>query len=290
MLLGLVMDYCEAINSDAVPSIDNSVTRLVQEEIDVIEQEAFDGLKISLDNELGLEVTSEEIFEEVVSRAQRSAVRTLQTNLARFLTFKEILEVTKRFKQRIASSGIVETHKALCYHQSFMFSLEVFQQSCEAASELMKKTDVEKEDLANVQDLSQEANIGELTGSYQQLIRDYLDSVESEGALTQATYDILAENLCKLGVKTDLSAGEAAKASQFVDYEALDLVQEDEDDIQVSLAEEDNDTMQGQSRKTAQELLQPKVHQASVLDSLESHYEQNITKDVYETSAHLLKI
>ena len=45
------------------------------------------------------------------------------------------------------------------------------------------------------------------------MIRDYLDSIESEGALTQATYDILAENLCKLGVKTDLSAGEAAKAS-----------------------------------------------------------------------------
>ena len=77
MLLGLVMDYCEAINSDAVPSIDNSVTRLVQEEVDVIEQEAFEELKIFLDNELGLEVTSEEVFEEVVSRAQRSAVRTL---------------------------------------------------------------------------------------------------------------------------------------------------------------------------------------------------------------------
>ena len=87
------------------------------------------------------------------------------------------------------------------------------------------------------------------------MIRDYLDSIESEGALTQATYDILAENLCKLGVKTDLSAGEAEKASQFVNYEALDLVQrEDDDDIQVSLAEENEDTMQGQSRKTAMEL------------------------------------
>ena len=39
------------------------------------------------------------------------------------------------------------------------------------------------------------------------------------------------------------------------DYEALDLVQrEDDDDIQVSLAEENEDTMQGQSRKTAMEL------------------------------------
>ena len=150
MLLGLVMDYCEAINSDAVPSIDNSVTRLVQEEVDVIEQEAFEELKIFLDNELGLEVTSQEVFEEVVSRAQRSAVRTLQTNMARFLTFKEILEATKRFKQRISSSGILETHRALCYHQSFMYSLEVFQQSCDATNELLTKIEVENEDLANI--------------------------------------------------------------------------------------------------------------------------------------------
>ena len=84
------------------------------------------------------------------------------------------------------------------------------------------------------------------------MLREFLDTVEDEGALTQATYDILAENLCKLGVSTTLSPGEAAKACQFVDYAALDLIQrEEDDDIQVSLNDETDDTLQNQSRKTA---------------------------------------
>lgn len=33
MLLGLAMDFCEAVSSDQVPKIQNSVARLVQEEI-----------------------------------------------------------------------------------------------------------------------------------------------------------------------------------------------------------------------------------------------------------------
>lgn len=36
MLLGLSMDFCEAVNNNETPIIENSVTRLVNEEIQLI--------------------------------------------------------------------------------------------------------------------------------------------------------------------------------------------------------------------------------------------------------------
>jgi hypothetical protein len=36
MLLGLAMDFCDAVNSEDTPKIESSVTRLVQEETQVI--------------------------------------------------------------------------------------------------------------------------------------------------------------------------------------------------------------------------------------------------------------
>ena len=36
MLLGLVMDFCEAVNQEGAPKIESSVSRLIQEETRVI--------------------------------------------------------------------------------------------------------------------------------------------------------------------------------------------------------------------------------------------------------------
>ena len=71
MLLGLAMDFAEAVSSDDVPRIESSVGRLVQEEIAIIELEAFDELKESLETELGLEPTTEDNFAEVTARATK---------------------------------------------------------------------------------------------------------------------------------------------------------------------------------------------------------------------------
>lgn len=60
MLLGLVMDYCEAVNSDETPKVESSVMRLVAEETRVIQDDAFYELKTVLDDEIGVEPVNQD--------------------------------------------------------------------------------------------------------------------------------------------------------------------------------------------------------------------------------------
>ena len=54
MLLGLAMDFCEAVNSEDAPKIENSVQRVVQEETRVIQDDSFFELQNILED-IGLE-------------------------------------------------------------------------------------------------------------------------------------------------------------------------------------------------------------------------------------------
>ena len=55
MLLGLAMDFCEAVNAEDAPKIENSVSRVVQEETRVIQDDSFFELQNILEEEIGLE-------------------------------------------------------------------------------------------------------------------------------------------------------------------------------------------------------------------------------------------
>jgi hypothetical protein len=95
------MDFCDAVNSEDTPKIESSVTRLVQEEAQVIQDEAYAQLQAALENEIGLDPVAEKHFKDVLTRAQQNSVRTLQYNLSRLLSYEEIMEETQRFRQRV---------------------------------------------------------------------------------------------------------------------------------------------------------------------------------------------
>lgn len=136
MLLGLAMDFCEAVNSEDSPKIESSVTRLVQEETQVIQDEAYSQLQVALDEEIGLEDIGahgsdpipEKQFTDIARRALQNSVRTLQCNLARFLSYEEILEETHRFKQRIQQTGILKSKENSNYAQGFYYSQQLLEQ------------------------------------------------------------------------------------------------------------------------------------------------------------------
>ena len=102
MLLGLVMDFCEAVNQEDAPKIESSVNRLIQEETRVIQDDAYLELKNILDEEIGMEPITEAQMSETVRKALQQTVRSLQYSLSRFLTFDEILQGTNKYKQRVA--------------------------------------------------------------------------------------------------------------------------------------------------------------------------------------------
>jgi hypothetical protein len=77
MLLGLAMDFCDAVNSEDTPKIESSVIRLVQEETQVIEDEAYSQLQAAIDSELGLDPVPEKQLKDIMNRATRNSVRTL---------------------------------------------------------------------------------------------------------------------------------------------------------------------------------------------------------------------
>jgi len=128
MLLGLAMDFCEAVNSEDSPKIESSVTRLVQEETQVIQDEAYSQLQVAVDEEIGLDPIPEKQFTDVARRALQNAVRTLQCNLARFLSYEEIMEETHRFKQRIQQTGILKRREDSNYAQGFYYSQQLLEQ------------------------------------------------------------------------------------------------------------------------------------------------------------------
>ena len=128
MLLGLAMDFCEAVNSEDSPKIESSVTRLVQEETQVIQDEAYSQLQVAVDEEIGLDPIPEKQFTDVARRALQNAVRTLQCNLARFLSYEEIMEETHRFKQRIQQTGILKRKEDSNYAQGFYYSQQLLEQ------------------------------------------------------------------------------------------------------------------------------------------------------------------
>ena len=55
MLLGLAMDFCESVNDDETPKIENSVSRVLEEETRVIQDDCYLEFQTQLDDEIGLE-------------------------------------------------------------------------------------------------------------------------------------------------------------------------------------------------------------------------------------------
>lgn len=49
-------------------------------------------------------------------------MRTLQCNLARFLSYDEILEETHRFKQRVQQTGLLKSKELYNYTNGFYYS------------------------------------------------------------------------------------------------------------------------------------------------------------------------
>ena len=52
MLLNIAMDFCEALNSDDAPKIENSVNRVIQEETRVVQDDSFLELQNSLEEQI----------------------------------------------------------------------------------------------------------------------------------------------------------------------------------------------------------------------------------------------
>lgn len=127
MLLGLAMDFCDAVNSEDTPKIESSVTRLVQEETQVIQDEAYTQLQAAIESELGLEPASEPQLREVLTRAKQNSVRTLQYNLARFLSYDEIMLETQRFKQRVHQTGLLKSKEYFNYTNGFYYSQQLLE-------------------------------------------------------------------------------------------------------------------------------------------------------------------
>lgn len=123
MLLGLVMDFCEAVNQEDAPKVESSVNRLILEETRVIQDDAYFELKSILDEEIGMEPVTEAQMNETTRRALQQTVRSLQYNLSRLLAFDEILQETTKFRQR--AGNLIQSVKTLGYVQGFYFSRQL---------------------------------------------------------------------------------------------------------------------------------------------------------------------
>ena len=123
MLLGLAMDFCEAVNADDAPKIENSVGRVVQEETRVIQDDSFLELQNVLEEEIGLEPIQEDQIDSIIKKAVQETIKNLQLKLSRFLEFSEVLEETTKFKQRMAP--MLKEKKDVNYTQGFHFSRQL---------------------------------------------------------------------------------------------------------------------------------------------------------------------
>ena len=77
MILGLVMDFCEAVNQESAPKIESCVNRLIQEETRVAQDDAYLELKNILDEEIGLEPVTQSQMTETARKAVQQTVRSL---------------------------------------------------------------------------------------------------------------------------------------------------------------------------------------------------------------------
>ena len=75
MLLGLAMDFCDSVNQENAPRIETSVMRLIFEETRVIQDDAYMELKMTLEEEIGLEPINEAQITEITKRAMQMTIR-----------------------------------------------------------------------------------------------------------------------------------------------------------------------------------------------------------------------
>lgn len=66
MLLGLAMDFCEAVNSADAPKIETSVGRVLQEETQVISDDCYFELQSMLEEKIGLDPLPKDKVEEII--------------------------------------------------------------------------------------------------------------------------------------------------------------------------------------------------------------------------------
>jgi hypothetical protein len=121
MLLGLAMDFCEAINANDSPKIQTSISRLIAEETLVIADDFFNELKRATEEQLIHEPLSDVQLRRVIKRMEMQAVRSLQMGLSRFYPdFEDILAETKKFKARM--EPVLQSLRDANYAQGFKFS------------------------------------------------------------------------------------------------------------------------------------------------------------------------
>lgn len=191
MLLGLAMDFCEAVNADEAPKIDNSVSRVVQEETRVIQDDSFLELQNMLEEDIGLEPIQEDQIDSIIKKSVQETIKGLQLKLSRFLEFSEVLEETTKFKQRMAP--MLKEKKDVNYTQGFHFSrqllshlvdkqnrLEIEPVSQEDINDICKvEADLDYQD-QNVEELSQKHQINSIFKQWQKVIRLYRGGNETD--------------------------------------------------------------------------------------------------------------
>ena len=221
MLLGLVMDFCEAVNQEDAPKVESSVNRLILEETRVIQDDAYFELKSILDEEIGMEPVTEAQMNETTRRALQQTVRSLQYNLSRLLAFDEILQETTKFRQR--AGNLIQSVKTLGYVQGFYFSRQLLMHLVASKQDKLTIARNQDDDLNDICDepesIEQHQNVNRLFNQWQKLIKVYRsgggsapggddlgddmdesqDQIENdELVVTMAHFDVLAECMTKL--------------------------------------------------------------------------------------------
>lgn len=148
MLLGLAMDFCEAVNDEETPKIESSVSRVLQEETRVIADDCFFEFQTLLDQEIGLDPTHDDIVNSLLQKCQREVISTFQLKLSRFLEFDDILEETKKFKQRLAP--LIQSKQDVNYTQNFHYSRQLLEQIVEEEGPGLRLPEVDQSQLSEL--------------------------------------------------------------------------------------------------------------------------------------------
>jgi hypothetical protein len=104
MFLQLALEYTEALNSKETPTILTALDRVVQAETVKILDEAYEGVRAELEERLSegaLPMTEKEL-RKIAKTAIKSKQQEVEASLASILSFKEIIEEVRRFKERVA--------------------------------------------------------------------------------------------------------------------------------------------------------------------------------------------
>ena len=230
MLLGLAMDFCEAINSSDIPKIENSVGRVLQEETRVIHDDCYAELQQTLDEEISIEdPLKKEQLDAIIYEAKSRAIMDLELRLSRFLEFDEILLETKKFKTRL--QPLIKSKEEQNYTQGFHQSRQYLDLLLSENSNNLKI----KSNGKNLENPSQMDNINMVFKSFQDIIKKYRgksgedesdNSEESEEEevrfASAAHYDVLAESITKL---VSVRPTEYTQDRKFGKQEMIDSVQ-----------------------------------------------------------------